>query len=220
VDVLRVDGAPVPYLINAATGGFSGKVAAEVTSELKAAWGPLAYLRGALGPVTDPPTYRVTLRYDDGPAEHHDVLNVVVANARSAAGGFAVAPGANPEDGFLDVVLVHAGDALDLTVVAARLMHGDYTHDENVTHRRARAVEVASDPPLPMSLDGERCECGRIRFTVVPKALRVLAGPEYDPQPTPESAVEEDDDPPAAARDTPVSSRLFGLLTALLLLAK
>lgn len=221
VDVLQVEGAPKPYLINAATGGFSGKVAAEVTSELKAAWGPLAYLRGALGPVTDPPTYRVTLRFDDGPAEEHDVLNVVVANARSAAGGFAVAPGANPEDGFLDVVLVHAADTLDLSVVAARLMHGDYTHDENVTHRRARAVEVVSDPPLPMSLDGERCECHRVRFSVVPKAVRVLAGPGYDPEPAPESAVEdEDDDPPAGTRDSPMSARLFGLLAAILLLSK
>lgn len=221
VDVIRVEGTPRDYLINAATGGFSGKVAAEVTSELKAAWGPLAYLRGALGPVTDPPTYHVTLRYDDGPPERHDVLNVVVANARSAAGGFAVAPGANPEDGLLDVVLVHAGDALDLSVVAARLMHGDYTHDENVTHRRARSIELASEPPLPMSLDGERCECARVRFTVVPKALRVLAGPEYAAEPPAETPVEEEwDESPAPAPAPPTSARLFGLLAAALLLAK
>jgi len=221
VDVIRVEGAPCDYLINAATGGFSGMVAAEVTPELKAAWGPLAYLRGALGPIADPPTYRLTLRFDDGPAEQHDVLNVVVANARSAAGGFAVAPAANPEDGLLDVVLVHASDALDLSVVAARMMHGDYTHDENVTHRQARTVEVVSEPPLPMSLDGERCECGRVRFTVVPKAVRVQTGPGYEPQPTPETPVEgEDDDPPAASRDTRLTGRLFGLLAAVLLLKK
>jgi diacylglycerol kinase (ATP) len=220
VDVIRVEGAPREYLINAATGGFSGRVAAEVTPELKAAWGPLAYLRGAFGPVADRPTYRLTVRFDDGPPERHDVLNVVVANARTAAGGFAVAPGANPEDGLLDVVLVHAGDALDLSVVAARLMHGDYTHDENVTHRQARTVEVVSDPPLPMSLDGERCECARVRFTVVPKAVRVRAGPGYEPQPTTEAPVEADDEPPAAAADSRLSRRVFGLLTALLLLKK
>ncbi|QDU20943.1 YegS/Rv2252/BmrU family lipid kinase [Urbifossiella limnaea] len=221
VDVLRVEGGDREYLINAATGGFSGQVAAEVTSELKAAWGPLAYLRGALGPVTDPPTYRLTVRFDDGPPKWHDVLNVVVANARSAAGGFIVAPGANPEDGLLDVVFVHAADTLDLSVVAARLMHGDYTHDENVTHLRARSVAIESDPPIPMSLDGERCECGRVLFTVVPKAVRVLAGPGYEPEPTRESPVEADgtEELPVAA-DGRVGNRLFGFLTAVLLLTK
>ncbi|MFO0798700.1 MAG: YegS/Rv2252/BmrU family lipid kinase [Gemmataceae bacterium] len=221
VDVLRVEGGEREYLINAATGGFSGKVAAEVTSELKAVWGPLAYLRGALGPVTDPPTYHLTVRFDDGPPERHDVLNVVVANARSAAGGFVVAPGANPEDGLLDVVFVHAADALDLSVVAARLMHGDYTHDENVTHRRARTVAIEAHPPLPMSLDGERCECRRVRFSVVPKAVRVLVGPGYQPEPVRESPVEEDgiEELPEAANRR-VASRMFGFITALLLLAK
>ncbi len=218
VDVIRVEGAAREYLINAATGGFSGKVAAEVTSELKAAWGPLAYLRGAA--VADPPTYHVTIRFDGAP-EPRDVLNVVVANARSAAGGFAVAPRANPEDGLLDVVLVHAGGVLDLSVVAARLMHGDYTHDENVTHRRARSVEITADPPLPMSLDGERCECGRVRFTVVPKAVRVLAGPDYQPEPATDAPVEDEDDGlPGGPTNAPVKARLFGLLTAVLLLAK
>lgn len=220
VDAARIDGGPGRFLINAATGGFSGKVAAEVTSELKAAWGPLAYLRGAIGPVADLPTYHLTLRLDDGPPQNFDVLNVVVANARTAAGGFPVAPAANPEDGLLDVVLIHTGDALDLSVVAARLMHGDYTHDENVSHHLARRVEIASDPPLPMSLDGERCECERVTFTVVPRALRVLTGPDYRPTPEAETPVEHEGDEPATAPDPGVGRRMFGLLAAALLLAK
>jgi diacylglycerol kinase (ATP) len=116
--------------------------------ELKAFWGPLAYLRGAAGTIADPPRYRLTVRFDGGPPETFDAVNVVVANARTAAGGMPVAPLANPEDGLLDVVLVLAGDTLDLSVVAARLMHGDYLDDENVVHRLARAVELDSDPPL------------------------------------------------------------------------
>jgi diacylglycerol kinase (ATP) len=145
-----------------------------------------------------------------------------VANARTAAGGFAVAPTASPEDGRLDVVLIHAGDTLDLSVVAARLMHGDYTHDENVIHRRVRTVAIGSDPPLPMSLDGERCECARVAFTVVPKAIRVLAGPDYTPRPATEPPVEADDEleTNVTAPDPGVAARLFGLLAAVLLLAK
>jgi diacylglycerol kinase (ATP) len=221
LDAVRVAGGRDGWMVNAATGGFSGRVAAEVTSELKAAWGPLAYLRGAAGPLADLPRFRLTVRYDGGPAEQLDALNVVVANARTAAGGLPVAPSANPEDGLLDVVLVRAGDALDLSVVAARLMHGDYTEDEAVVHRTARRVDITSDPPLPLSLDGERCEGSHFTFEVKPGALRVVVGPGYAPAPPAEQAVEdEDDEAPAAAVPTGVRQRLWGLFAGALLLAR
>ena len=149
IDAFRMerDGARAVHLVNAATGGFSGKVASDVTSELKEAWGPLAYLRGALGTIADPPRYRLTIRFDGGPPEHFDAVNVVIANARTAAGGVLVAPAANPEDGRLDAIIVRAGDTLDSSLVVTRLLNGDYTHDENVSHRVARRVEIESDPP-------------------------------------------------------------------------
>ena len=222
------DGARAVHLVNAATGGFSGKVASDVTSELKEAWGPLAYLRGALGTIADPPRYRLTIRFDGGPPEHFDAVNVVIANARTAAGGVLVAPAANPEDGRLDAIIVRAGDTLDSSLVVTRLLNGDYTHDENVSHRVARRVEIESDPPLPVSADGELCEGRRFVFEIVPKALRVLVGPDYRPAADPESALEDEDDEdenedrpgaPAAPRKG-IGPSLFGLIGGFLLLAK
>ena len=230
IDAVRLSGAASGFMVNAATGGFSGQVASEVTPELKAFWGPLAYLRGALGPVSNPPRFRVRFRFDGGAVEELDVLNVVVANGRTAAGGVPVAPTANPEDGLLDVVVVRASDMLDLSVIAARLMHGDYLGDENVMHVRARRVELDSDPPIPFSIDGELCEGSRFAFAVVPGALRVLAGPNYEPAPASEPAVEEEVEEIAArvagqvAVATPpaksLAARLFGLLAGLLVLTK
>jgi diacylglycerol kinase (ATP) len=180
VDAVRVDGDWSGFLVNVASGGFSGKVAAEVTSDLKAAWGPLAYLRGAAGTIADPPKFRVTLRYDGKQTETLDVLNVVVANARTAAGGYVVAPRPDPEDGRVDVVLVHAVEStLDRGVIAARLLAGDYVTDDNVTHRRVRRVELTADEPLPLSFDGELVEGKHFAFAAVPRALRVYVGPGY-----------------------------------------
>ncbi|MBX9627937.1 MAG: YegS/Rv2252/BmrU family lipid kinase [Gemmataceae bacterium] len=222
LDAVRVEGGHNGWMVNAATGGFSGQVAAEVTSELKAAWGPLAYLRGAAGPIADLPQYTLVMRYDDGPPDLDDeVLSVVVANGRTAAGGLPVAPTANPEDGLLDIVIVRAGGTLDLPVIAARLMHGDYLADEHVAHRTARTFEIAPDPPMPFSIDGELCEGDRFVFTAVPGALRAVVGPGYDPAPPPEQAVEdEDDEAPAAAVPTGLRQRLWGLLAGGFLLVR
>src|SRR5205823_13768198 len=108
--------------------------------------------------------------------------------------------------------VVRPGAALDLSVLAARLMHGDYLTDENVTHRLARRVELDSDPPMPFSIDGEPSEGSRWVFTVVPGALRVLTGPDYRPAPPAEPAVEEAEaDPPAPVPAAPkgLGPRLF-----------
>jgi diacylglycerol kinase (ATP) len=228
IDVARVGACQTGYMVNAATGGFSGKVASAVTSDLKQWWGPLAYLRGAIGPITDPPQYHVSIRFDDGPAESFDLLNLVVANARTAAGGIPVAPQADPEDGRLDVVLVRSGDTLDLSVIAARLMHGDYQDDENVVHRLAARVEIDSEPPLPMSIDGELCEGPRFTFEIVPKSLRVLAGPDYQPVPPRDRPVDDEEEEEETPRSVPAPreirkglvTRAFGLVAGFLLLVK
>lgn len=216
IDVIRVEGDRTGYAVNAVTGGFSGRVAADVTSEMKVFWGPLAYLRGAAGPIAERESYRVTFRFDGGPPEPMDVYNLVVANGRTAAGGLPVAPLANPEDGLLDVVVIPTGDLLDTSVVAARLMAGDYQADETVLHRRARRVEVECDSPVPVSVDGELTEGRRFAFTVVPKALRVIAGPDYRPDPKGEPPEADDWDADAAGRG--LGSRLFGLIAAFMLL--
>lgn len=216
IDVIRVEGDRAGYAVNAITGGFSGRVAADVTSELKGFWGPLAYLRGAAGPIAERESYRVTFRFDGGPPETMDLYNLVIANGRTAAGGLPVAPLANPEDGLLDVIVIPAGDLLDTSVVAARLMAGDYHADETVLHRRAKRVEIECDPPIPVSIDGELAEGRRFAFTVVPKALRVLAGPGYRPDPEGEPPEADDWDADAAGRG--LGSRLFGLVAALMLL--
>lgn len=220
IDAIRIEGDKSGYLLNAATGGFSGQVASQVTSEQKAAWGPLAYLRGALGPIADLPRYRLTIRFDRGEPETFDALNIVVANGRMAAGGIPVAPTANPEDGKFDVVIVPSCDALDLTVVAARLLHGDYLGDENVVHRLAERVEIESDPPISFSIDGELCQGSRFTFSIVPKALRIVVGADYRPNLVSEPGIEDEPAEDSPAHPQHFRKRIFGLLAGILLVVK
>lgn len=221
IDVIRIDTDQTKFSVNVVTGGISGEVTAGLTKEIKEAWGPLAYLRGAVGPLTTAPVYRVTFRFDHGPAEQVDLHNLVVANGRTAAGGVPVAPLANPEDGRMEVVIIRAGATLDMAVVSARVMAGDYHEDEFVERRKCRHLAIESDPPLPLSIDGEVTDGRRFTFEVVPKAVRVLTGPEYRPDPATET-VEVDAEPGGtvggAGERTP-RQRLFAFVAAVLLLA-
>jgi diacylglycerol kinase (ATP) len=171
------------YGVNVAAGGFSGQVGEVLTEELKAGWGPLAYLLGAARVVPDLASYTTTIAWDNGPVERVEALNIVVANGRTAAGGFQVAPLANPEDGLLDVIIVRYGDVLGLAGVAVRLLNGNYLQSEQVTLRRARRVHIASQPGMWFNIDGELFTSQPITFTVMPQALRVVVGPGYTSSP-------------------------------------
>ena len=179
IDLIEVGGDFQGVLVNAATGGFSGRVAEESSGEKKGAYGPLAYLLSVTGPMMARESYRFTLRFDDGPAEILDLLNVVIANGRTAAGGVLTAPTASLEDGLLDVVLIRNAEFLDMSVLVARLMAGDYLTDENVFHRRCRRIDVTADAPIPFSMDGDHVTGSRFTFRVRRHALRVLVGPDY-----------------------------------------
>lgn len=183
IDVIRAQGASNQvYGINVAAGGFSGQVDEVLTDEMKATWGPLAYLISAASVLPDLSEYRTTIAFDDGSAEQVDALNVIVANGRTAAGGYRVAPRANPEDGLLDVVVVTRSSALDLAGVLARLLAGDYTQSGSVLYRQARALRIDSHPGMWFNVDGELLTNEPVTFTVLPQVLRVIVGPDYQPQ--------------------------------------
>lgn len=168
------------YALNVAAGGFSGQVNEVLTSDLKATWGPLAYLRGAVEILPDLTNYHTTIQYDDEPVQAIQALNIIVANCRTAAGGVLVAPFANPEDGLLDVVIVHYGSLGALVGTAARLLiNGNYINSANVEHRRASKVRVEAMPGIWFNADGELLTNEPMQFEVVPGALRVVVGPAY-----------------------------------------
>ena len=220
IDLIRIDADRTVYCVNVAAGGISGQVTAELTPDLKAAWGPLAYLRGAAGPLAAAAVFRVTLRADHGPPEPVELHNLVVANGRTSAGGVPVAPLANPEDGLMEVVLIRAGGTLDMAVVSARVVAGDYHEDEFVERRQCKHLSIESDPQLPLSIDGDVVEGRRFTFEIVPKAVHMLTGPGYRPDPTagdPEDEAEPGGTLGGPGERTP-RQRAFALAAAVLLL--
>jgi len=186
LDVARVrsDGIGERFFINVATGGLGAEISDANDEELKRRWGKLSYLRASLEVARNFDVRELTL-YIDGEERQVEAVNIAVGNCRYTGGGWPATPKANPEDGLLDVVIIEnlgVTDLLDLT--PAVLGESDYLDSDGVLFVRAKEIRVDTQPPgLEFTVDGEVIGNEPAQFFVLPRALKVIVGPEYIPEP-------------------------------------
>jgi diacylglycerol kinase (ATP) len=186
LDVARVrsDRIGERFFINVATGGLGAEISDANDEELKRRWGKLSYLRASLEVARNFDVRELTL-YIDGEERQVEAVNIAVGNCRYTGGGWPATPKANPEDGLLDVVIIEnlgVTDLLDLT--PAVLGESDYLDSDGVLFVRAKEMRVDTQPPgLEFTVDGEVIGNEPAQFSVLPRALKVIVGPEYIPEP-------------------------------------
>ena len=166
-------GADPPFAWNAVVAGFCGRISDRMTLTMKRRWGTLAYLRAALGELRDLRPHDVTLDLD-GERLDLELLMLVVANGRFAGGRIPLAPGAKPDDGWIDVVAVRKLARVRLAGLAPAVLAGRHLASPHIVHRRVRRVEVEAGPGFWINVDGEIWREGSARLAVRPAALSFL----------------------------------------------
>ncbi len=174
LDVVRVEGLEDRRVANFAMGGFAGRIGEWVTPARRRRWGRHVYLRAAVDEVIARRRWRVRVRVDGEPVGPAQVHAVLVANGPRFGGGIPMAPGARPDDGLVDVLVLAAVPLPALLRVIGRALRGRHLEDPAVLHVRGRRVEVDAPPDLPWNGDGEMLGAGSAAFELLPGALRVL----------------------------------------------
>jgi diacylglycerol kinase (ATP) len=186
LDVARVrsEGVGERFFINVATGGLGAEISSVNDEELKKRWGKLSYLRASLEVARNFDVRELSL-YLDGEELRLKAVNIAVGNCRYTGGGWPATPKANPEDGLLDVVVIETLGAGELFNLApAVLAESSYLDKEGVLFVRAKEIRVETQPPgLEFTADGEVIGNEPAQFSVLPRTLKVIVGPEYVPEP-------------------------------------
>ncbi len=115
----------------------------------------------------------VSVELDDGERREGRMHDVVVANGQYHGGAMWLAPGARPDDGLFDVLLIGDVTKRDFVTTAPKLYRGTHLSHPKVELVRSRSVAVDAQERLPIELDGEQVGTTPVRFEVVPGALRV-----------------------------------------------
>jgi len=180
VDVGMLNGRP---FVNTSAGGFVADVSRVVTEGLKDVTGRLAYIIGGARALFGAEPFSARLRVDGGtyPAwiEDIDVQMFAACNSRTIGGGYPIAPAAQIDDGLLDVFVVRQMPTLEFIRLLQRIAMGEHEGDERVLQFRAPSFSLTFDRPVRVNTDGELLDASSCEYTVLHRAVRFFAGPEF-----------------------------------------
>ncbi len=181
VDVARsVLNGQCRWFLNMAAGGFSGEVS-ERAGEAKEKWGPLAYMRAAVGALPELKGFLTRIVLNGGETLELDTYNVVVSNGRYVASGIPAAPQAVLDDGLLDVMIAPATTLPQLALLVPTVLLGRHVGNDLLLFRKVTRIDIESDPPMVFNVDGEIVGEGPALFEAIPRALRMIVGPDVEP---------------------------------------
>lgn len=161
------------HFINVASGGFGAQVTANTPVALKNFLGGGAYTLTGLVQVLNFVPYHGLLRMPQEVLQNNDVIIGAVCNGRQAGGGQHLAPSALIDDGLLDIVGLLDFPKEKLDQVLKELIDSESSGDY-VKRFKVPWVEWESDVEMPINLDGEPIKTNKIRFEVLPGAIKLV----------------------------------------------
>lgn len=172
IDVGRVEDR---YFLNVVGFGFDIAVI-EDSWRVRYLGGDLLYLYCALRQIYSFPGFSVEIRTDGASAERHELMMLIIANARVFGGGFRIAPRADLGDGRLDAVAFRNMRLTRRLRLMGQLLKGTHEAAPEVTASTARSFRLRFGDPPAYETDGEwnRARSAELQVDAVPGALGIL----------------------------------------------
>ncbi len=177
IDYTDHDGKPAArYFNNIASCGLSGIVSDRVNRARlsKRISGRFAFFWASVQSVLGYKMPRVRIVVDDQPPLELGVNTLAVCNGRYFGGGMHMAPMARPDDGLLDVIVMHDMSTRDLLRDPNAIYRGTHLQNPKVLSLQGKRI-VASPLPGPHALldvDGETPGRLPATFTLLPAVLK------------------------------------------------
>jgi diacylglycerol kinase family enzyme len=169
LDIGEVEGRS---FIGIASVGFDS-VANKLANEAPARLGELVYLYAALRTLWSWRHATFTLDMDDT-SRTLTGWSVAACNSRAYGGGMYAAPGAELDDGLLDVVTNSATGRLGLLRTMSKVFKGTHVELPNIEVIKSATVRIAADRPFTVYADGDPIGELPVTIRAVPHALEVL----------------------------------------------
>jgi YegS/Rv2252/BmrU family lipid kinase len=170
IDLGRVNGKA---FFNVASLGLGVAVQQVHKGERKRRWKVLSYVFSVIEAFDRSHSFSVEITCD-GRTERLRCLHLAVGNGRHYGGGMTIAQDATIDDGTLDLYALRPQSLASLMLLAPVLRWGLHSASERQVCMRGREFEVRTRHPKRINADGEIVSETPAKFTVAPRALRVI----------------------------------------------
>lgn len=152
--------------------GLDARAVRAASWSLKKKIGPLSYLWAGLKTLRERPI-PVDVRVD-GTGQSARGMAVLIGNGRFYGGPYRLFPQAQMDDGLLDVCVFENSGSFDVLRYGQGILRGVHTEFSDVEYFQAKEFVCTAAQPVPFELDGEDAGEVPVRFSVIPRALRVM----------------------------------------------
>jgi diacylglycerol kinase (ATP) len=153
--------------------GFDSEVADFANRNVRLLRGSAVYLYAILRVLPKFTPRPVHIRSDDG-ARDEQIMFAAIGNTRQYGGGIRITPDAIPDDGLLDICIVHRTTRVQLLKTLPKAYTGAHVKSPFVEMGRGRAFHFESEQPMAVYADGEPLTRTPVSFTVASERLRVM----------------------------------------------
>jgi len=101
--------------------------------------------------------------------------NIHIANNACDGGSFVPSPYAIPNDGQLDAIFLKSCKRLEMIPMIKSRNNGQFEKYDAFVYKRCREVDIASDVPLCIQIDGESFYSKEIKLKIIPDGIKVFA---------------------------------------------
>lgn len=164
-------GPRTQHFINVADFGLGAEVIRNVSAIGATKRGAITYYRGLLSTMMRYRSKKVRLTIDGGRTLQGEFMIGAVANGRIFGGGMVIAPRAEPDDGYFDLVLIDPMGRLEILANSRLLYAGTIERNPKVHILKARNIQVESSDEVHIEYDGELGGTLPAEFALVEKAL-------------------------------------------------
>ncbi len=159
--------------------GFDADVANAVEKKPIKHLGVLGYLLVGTWFMLGYQSFRVHVTIN-GRLKKRNALQIVVGNTQLYAGAIKYTWNAKCDDGLLDVCIVRKRSILGRFVVILDFLFNREQRMQWVSYEKCTALEVRTRKPIAIQVDGDPCGYTPARFTIAPRALKVIL-PQHTP---------------------------------------
>lgn len=159
------------YFINIADFGLGADVVKKLSEVPESKRGPMSYYSGLLSTIKNYKSKYVNITINDEKKISGKYLIGAVANGGIFGGGMIIAPDAQIDDGYFDLVLVKEMKKFEIIRNTHHLYRGTIINHPKVEVHRVRKLEVTSTEDTSLEFDGEMGGNIPARFEIIEKVL-------------------------------------------------